>query len=1216
MIDPVVIVQSLDAVLGIFSVIGFALMLGSRTTGCAPCGCSDCCWKITAAAGCPSPLAKWDAEAMKMTIYFQDSDNCAGDCDNPSPPGQSDRTPCKVRQAITMKATWKVPAETQVTITLKGNFECVASAFDFTTVKLSRECGDEPFVAFIGASDGQTGCGTCSMNSTTKTPQFTLAAGCWEVEIDSDTRDGLWHYNMVHEVEFSFTNNGKPTCNNDFCTSFSCNQPACVPQDSEQGGQTLSECIAECSTGKCVTKLCYCCVEQEGGEKKCVRTSVRKCDTDALGAGDCPEGAFDTLAECEESCDVSFNCENDKCVEAVGGQYADRAACEEECGDRFECNANAECVPSNDPAAPYANRAACEAECIKKYTCAPDDTCVPSPDGEYNTLVQCQNNCEEGDGGTYFCCYDTDPALGPTGTHCQVGPCGKFENGKFVKKAELVASGPHKGKAACDDSCRRHACGVDACGAPECKPQAGGQHATKQACFQACQDPAQNPCALNPAAGNYGVGNHFFTTDAAVRDICAAYISKNNKPIRVQIFAPTLDQNCNVVAQRVVKSDSGWRAGLPKACFVDCDPKPVPIAGGPKGFVKWRKPRGITAFEVQVLDPCDDADVDVYVDCGKCREIAEEPEPVVFACCLPDGTCLDRTQAQCKAAGGKWTACKACAEVDCETPRGACCDTAECLCKDGTTQAECEDGGGIYQGDGSECDQVVCPLPPARGACCFEGKDCIDCYSKAECEAFGGEYKGDRTRCKNVCCGGVCCLPGNNCSTVQLTETECDMAGGRWQFCKTCQTADCRGCSDCYPQQIVMTVKKLSVIENPFDGPVVADGQCIDEVENAVFYNNQGGTALNTTKSSLDYRVANDVPIVLERNGCAKTWSGSVVLPEQWWFQGRGTTLSGCREVSVGASASITTEERQVLCFLVGGAGSGATAEPSVSGGGVSGITLTDGGGGYAYRQLVQTLVIDTLYVSVGGDGDGATATATVITTPGPDYGKAVVTITNGGSGYSYAYINIYGNNEYGWECWPGEESGYAVISEGVVTGYSQMYPGMFIRTCQTPTGPVVVDAPDVIVTGTGSGVVATAVVDGTPSSPNFGKVVSVTVDDPGSGYETGLFSYISIGLGQLRIKANWEQNCNLPAPGLPCPQPVGEYTTTEPCAVSLFKEYDVVWGSRFSGNAGTAPGPVACPNASPCHLGHYGYYGGFFLDAPAFPDTGMGQMKVKVEIA
>jgi len=825
MVDQIAFIQSLDAIIGIFSVIGFALILGSKSGGCACC--PDCCWKITSAAGCPSPMAKWDAQAMKMTIYFQDSGNCGGDCDNPSPPGRSDRTPCTKRQEITMKATWKVPAETQLTVTIKGNFECVDPGYDSTTLRLSSDCGAEPFVTSIGSSDSETGCGRCDMNSITKTPQFTLTPGCWEVEITSDTRDGLWHFNMVHEVAFSFTNNGKPTCKNSFCTSFSCNQPACVPQDSEEGGQTLSECIAECSTGKCVTKFCYCCVDQGGGKNKCVQTRVRKCDTDALGSGNCPEGAFDTLEECEQSCDVSFDCVDNKCVEAADGEYADRAACEEECGDRFECNENAECVPSNDPAAPYANRAACEAACIKKYTCAPDDTCVPSPNGEYNTLAQCQENCV--DGGTYFCCYDNDPALGPTGTHCQVGPCGKFENGKFVVKPALLASGPHNGKAACEDACRRYACGTDDCGVSECKPQAGGQYATKQACLQACQDPAKLPCVLNPAAGKYGKGNHFFTTDASVRDICVAYISKNNKPIRVQIFAATLNQNCEVVAQRVVKSDSGWRAGLPKSCFVECDPKPTPVAGGPKGTVKWRKPRGITAFEVQVLDPCGDASVDVYVDCGRCRNIAENPEPVVFACCLPNGTCLNRTRAQCDAAGGKWTECKECDEVDCEENRGACCDTTNCVCKDGTTRSECEDIAGIYQGDGSKCAQVACPLPPARGACCFEGKDCVDCYSSQDCATFGGDYKGDGTRCKDVSCGGVCCLPGNSCSDEIKTAAECAAAGGSWKEGETCETVDCRSepPRECCNEDGSCTLFCPGISCTPADG-VCCDSVCIE----------------------------------------------------------------------------------------------------------------------------------------------------------------------------------------------------------------------------------------------------------------------------------------------------------------------------------------------------------------------------------------------------
>lgn len=42
-------------------------------------------------------------------------------------------------------------------------------------------------------------------------------------------------------------------------------------------------------------------------------------------------------------------------------------------------------------------------------------------------------------------------------------------------------------------------------------------------------------------------------------------------------------------------------------------------------------------------------------------------------------------------------------------PTGACCTMGSCA--DGVTQADCENGGGVYQGDDSLCSGVTCPQP-------------------------------------------------------------------------------------------------------------------------------------------------------------------------------------------------------------------------------------------------------------------------------------------------------------------------------------------------------------------------------------------------------------------------------------------------------------------------------------------------------------------------
>jgi len=97
--------------------------------------------------------------------------------------------------------------------------------------------------------------------------------------------------------------------------------------------------------------------------------------------------------------------------------------------------------------------------------------------------------------------------------------------------------------------------------------------------------------------------------------------------------------------------------------------------------------------------------------------------PCPAACCLEDGTCVMKTQAECLAMGGIFHP-----EVNC-TPTGACC------LPDGT------------------CIQTI-----------------LEC-----CEDVQGCYLGDFTVCPTL---GVCCLPNGTCSLT--TEPFCLGIGGDW----------------------------------------------------------------------------------------------------------------------------------------------------------------------------------------------------------------------------------------------------------------------------------------------------------------------------------------------------------------------------------------------------------------------------------------------------
>ncbi|MCH2136780.1 MAG: hypothetical protein MK101_09390 [Phycisphaerales bacterium] len=91
-------------------------------------------------------------------------------------------------------------------------------------------------------------------------------------------------------------------------------------------------------------------------------------------------------------------------------------------------------------------------------------------------------------------------------------------------------------------------------------------------------------------------------------------------------------------------------------------------------------------------------------------------------------------------------------------PWGGCCMGTDC---DTMTQANCEDGGGTYLGDGTNCDGWPCGGAP-EGACCFGGGDCIDSDIVA-CGKLGGDFAGEGT----TCAGGACdASAGDTCAAA------------------------------------------------------------------------------------------------------------------------------------------------------------------------------------------------------------------------------------------------------------------------------------------------------------------------------------------------------------------------------------------------------------------------------------------------------------------
>jgi len=192
------------------------------------------------------------------------------------------------------------------------------------------------------------------------------------------------------------------------------------------------------------------------------------------------------------------------------------------------------------------------------------------------------------------------------------------------------------------------------------------------------------------------------------------------------------------------------------------------------------------------------------------------------ACCLPTGACIVVEPEACLASGGVVEPALDCVGVSCPVLVGACCLSTG-ACQEGLTDEQCAAAAGAFQGQGSQCDQVVCTT-----ACCLPDGSCI-VASPAECAAQGGTPQNALT-CDSIDCAviiGACCLPGGAC-TDGLTSEECSAAAGQYQgngtTCGTvaCPSACCLPSGACVVVVVDACIAQGGVVQNALSCDQVA----------------------------------------------------------------------------------------------------------------------------------------------------------------------------------------------------------------------------------------------------------------------------------------------------------------------------------------------------------------------------------------------------------
>jgi len=195
---------------------------------------------------------------------------------------------------------------------------------------------------------------------------------------------------------------------------------------------------------------------------------------------------------------------------------------------------------------------------------------------------------------------------------------------------------------------------------------------------------------------------------------------------------------------------------------------------------------------IGIATHCPCPNVAQRIDWGPFEAAREDICPeLIGACCYENGVCeMIFETAECEAGGGTFQGFGSdCDSVDCPPQFGACCvdDGADCF---NVTPTFCvETLGGTFQGVGTSCD-VTDPCAPQPGACCLFDGTCEELLED-DCVAAGGSFQGSGQACGS--CPPVfwaCCVPEGDCFMTSPDFCTDDL-GGTWMAGETCDDGAC-----------------------------------------------------------------------------------------------------------------------------------------------------------------------------------------------------------------------------------------------------------------------------------------------------------------------------------------------------------------------------------------------------------------------------------------